>query len=436
MKKKMQKLLIFLLIIFNFQIIYSQNKKDKSSDKLEKECKDLGKNINRILSCSIKEINKAFNNISNEDVKDFATHLKKKIKITINEIDFEQDSVNGNSNDFKIKDHFNSEKSKKINKTFKVNPSTKLDLENKFGKIQITTWDKNEIAVDINIIARANSDQKAQEILDKINVDINEGNDIIYFKTKMESIYSKGGNKSFEINYTVNMPRNNALKVKNSFGDMFLGNFNGKTDIEVKYGGLRAEKLTSNENNLKVGFGSGSITYIKNGNLNISYSDFNLSSGGNIDLTSSFSDIKLEGIDILDIKNKYGKVEIGSVNSVTGSNSFADFNLKKLALGLDMKVSYCGAFEVRNIGKNFKNININGSFSHFDLDFDDGNAFNFDVNVSYGNADIDKNKAQFNISEKKNTSAYYKGRFGKGSSQGNVNIKSSYGDVSFQGNND
>ncbi len=436
MKKKMRKILIFLLIILNCQIIYSQNKKDKSSDKLKKECKDLGKNINRILSCSINEINKAFNNISEEDVKDFATHLQKKIKITIDEIDSEQDSINDYSNDYKVKNHYNLEKTKKINKSFKVNASTKLDLENKFGKVQITTWDKNEIAIEINIIARANSDQKALEILDKINVDISEGSDIIYLKTKTESIHSKGGNKSFEINYTVNMPRNNALKVKNNFGDMFLGNFNGKTDIEVKYGGLRAEKLSSNENNIKVGFGSGSVTYIKNGNLNISYSDFNLNSGGNIDLTSSFSDIKLEGIDILDIKNKYGKVEIGSVNSVSGSNSFADFNLKKLATGLDMKVSYCGAFEVRNIGKNFKNININGSFSHFDLDFDDGNAFNFDVNVSFGNAHIDRSKAQFNISEKKNTSAYYKGKYGRGSCQGNVNIKSSYGDVSFQGNND
>src|SRR6476661_8753086 len=62
---------------------------------------------------------------------------------------------------------FDAEKSKRINKVFKVNATDKLDIENSFGKIHINTWDKNEITVEVVMIARANSEEKAQEILDK-----------------------------------------------------------------------------------------------------------------------------------------------------------------------------------------------------------------------------------------------------------------------------
>ena len=431
MSKKLKVIIVFLLLVaFAPQHTYSQNKNSKNEKELQKELKILGNNLEKLITCGVGELNRALSKINEDDIKSLSKKIQKDcIKTLPGELD--------QSDYIQQDDLYTIEKIKKINKHFKVGPQTKLELENKFGKILINSWDKNEMTIDINIIARASSDDKATDILEKINIDIAEANDIISFKTKIESLNgnNKNANKSFEINYIVNMPRNNAIKIKNSFGDLVMSSHNGKTDIEVKYGGLKAEKILSNDNFIKLAFGSGSISYLKKGTLDISYSDFNLVNAGSVNLSSGFSDIKFGNIDNLDIKNKYGSVAIGSVKSISGTNSFADFKLDKLASGLDMKITYCGGFEIQNIARNFKLINIEGSYSRFDLDFGGGCSFNFDVNVHFGNADIDKSKADFNIAEKKSTSVYYKGKYGTGPGNGQVVIKSSYGNVSFQNNN-
>ncbi len=80
----------------------------------------------------------------------------------------------------------------------------------------ISTWDKNVIQVDVEMTATANSDEKAQHILDEIEVKENRSGSTIYFKTDIGDqnnhgdSWSKnkkdGNNRKFEINYTVHMP--------------------------------------------------------------------------------------------------------------------------------------------------------------------------------------------------------------------------------------
>src|ERR1700759_4662905 len=61
-------------------------------------------------------------------------------------------------------------KQRLINKSYPVTADDKLEIENQFGNVVISTWDKNEITVDIEISARANSEEKAQDIMNRIDV--------------------------------------------------------------------------------------------------------------------------------------------------------------------------------------------------------------------------------------------------------------------------
>jgi hypothetical protein len=326
------------------------------------------------------------------------------------------------------KGRFDVEKIRKISKVFKVGPSDKLEIENKFGKVHINTWDKNEISVEVAMIARANSEEKAQNILDRIDVKFNQSGNVISFRTELESINNKG-KQGFEINYTVSMPKENPLRLKNSFGDSYLANYNGKADLDIGYGNLKAEQLLGKENTIKVSFGSGSITALNNCRLNISYSKLNLGSGEVLDVKNDFSDIKIDRVGDLTIQSKYGNVKLGRVNNLQGSTGFSDFRIADLQDNLDMKVQYCGDFEVEKIARNFKSVNLDGGFSSFDLTFENPAAFNFDVKLAFGNLRLDKEQAQFSLMDKKNTSSHHIGKLGKATGGSNLKVKAQYGDV-------
>src|SRR6202000_1648139 len=72
---------------------------------------------------------------------------------------------------------------KLINKSYDVTADDKLSIDNQFGNVVVSTWDKPQITVDIEVSARASSDERAQEMMNKIDVkDSREGHDI-EFKT-------------------------------------------------------------------------------------------------------------------------------------------------------------------------------------------------------------------------------------------------------------
>ncbi|WP_439881371.1 hypothetical protein ACSX1A_19850 [Pontibacter sp. MBLB2868] len=292
---------------------------------------------------------------------------------------------------------YDSEKRKAIDKTFKVTKSDVLSIQNKFGKVHVNTWNKNEIKVRVDIIARASSDTKAQEILDKISVQENRQSSMISFKTQMEPMKITGkGDKSFEINYTVYMPEDNAIAVKNSFGDVYLANLKGKADISVKYGTLKTDRLSNNSNSVSLAYSSGNCGYINGGNINVSYSDMN----------------------------------VGGANGLQGSSKFSDFKIGDLGQELNLELKY-GSFKVDRVSKDIRKIMLESGFSPILLNFADNSAFNFDVNVQFADFKVDKSLVNVTSLEKGYTSAEYKGKFGGASPKGVISINSKYGDVKF-----
>ena len=292
---------------------------------------------------------------------------------------------------------FDEEKRKTFDKTYKVTEADLLSIENKFGKVHVNTWNKNEIKVKVDIIARASSDSKAQEMLDKITIQEKRDAKQITLKTQMEPMKVKGSsNKSFEVNYTIYMPEENAIAVKNSFGDVYLAALKGKADITVKYGALKTDRLSNSSNSVTLAYGSGNCGYINGGNVNVSFSDMSIS----------------------------------GTKGLSGSSKFSDFKIGDLGEDLKLEVNY-GSFRVDRVSKDIRKISLDSGFSPILLNFADNSAFNFDVNVQFADFKVDKSLVNITSLEKDYTSAEYKGKFGGTSPKGVISISSKYGDVKF-----
>jgi hypothetical protein len=329
---------------------------------------------------------------------------------------------------------YDSELSKKINRSFNVTASDKLAIDNRYGKVHINTWDKNEITVNIEILARASSDSRAQEILDMITVDEEKSGGVISFKTRIGKTGNNnwGGKSGYTINYTVSMPKKNPLQVKNMYGDMYLADYGGNGDLSLSYGSMKLGRL-SGENTVQLAYGSGSnsISQLRQGSLQLSYSKLTLEETDKLELNNSYSDINIGQAGNLNMSSKYGSVSIGSVNTIEGASGYSGFKIGSLADKLDLNLRYCSGFKIDNISPKFNSITLDGNYSSFDLNFAKNATFNFDVDLQYADLQVDKDLVVYKVVEKRNTSAKYEGKYGKSNSQGTVKIASRYGSVRF-----
>lgn len=324
------------------------------------------------------------------------------------------------------------ERSKKIEKTYKVGSQHILDISNKFGRVHINTWNKSQVDVNIEVIARGRNDERTQDILDQIDVAINDTGNLLKFVTELNGNMNNKNSETFEINYLVNMPMAIALKLKNSFGETYLADFSGELDLDVSYGELKADRLTG-KSNVRISFGDGEIDLMKSGNLTIKYSDVEIEELDNVKFEQGYSDVSIERANSLDLNCKYGDVSIGELVNVIGNVDFSEFTVDKLYNSMELETSYSGGFKVTEVSKDFKKIQLKGKFGSFKIGLEKGSNATFETSLKFCDLNYSGIDLDFNYKVKEDFKSEYKGKIGNGSG-GKISVTSSYGDVKFYEN--
>lgn len=321
------------------------------------------------------------------------------------------------------------EKTKKISKSYEVESNVKLDIKNTFGKVHINTWDKKTLTVDIEIIARMHNESRAQGLLDKIEVAIMESSSTISFETKLGNLKNRD-REEFEINYTVNMPKKNPLRLKNSFGSNYLGDLAGDNEINISYGDLRFQNLTGTSD-IKISFSDGTIRSIKKGEVEVKYSDVEIDEIEMAKFEQGFSDIEIRKAGTLDMTSKYGDVEIGVIKGIRGYVGYSEFSIDRLEVEMDLDASYSGGLTIDEVAKDFREVIIDAKFGDIRISFEEGANFRFDTEVSFSEFSYSGLPLEFDQKIKEDFKGRYKGKAGTGNG-GYVRIESSYGDIRFR----
>ncbi len=279
------------------------------------------------------------------------------------------------------------EKKKNINKSYPVNVNDKLSIENSFGDVVISTWDKNEIQVDVEIGTEGSTDQKAQKMLDEIVVNEERSGNTISFKTDVGDMNDHGnhkgkgrdGNRTFHIDYTVHMPAGNPLDIENSFGKIKTGDLKGEVSLTSKFGGLTTGKL-DNVDEIDVEFGEASIGQIHNGKITFKFN---------------------------------GKSHIEKVSGTAKINSEFSGNVQF------------------TVADNIEELMVNESYSTVKMIVSKDLSANFEIHTSFSSF---HNNTDFNIKEEKDDEddgprfdKDYSGKIGNGNAK--IKIKSSFGKV-------
>lgn len=248
----------------------------------------------------------------------------------------QHDNDNENDNNDKEK-KYQFVKKKAVNKSYNVSSSDKLNIQNSFGSVEVHTWDRNEIKVDVSIEVSANSDALAQKMLDRISVSDAQAGKEISFKTTIKDINTgKGDKTTMSTNYIISMPATNPVEIKNEFGATTLPDFKGEVDLTSKFGKLTTGNL-SNVKSIDVEFGKTNLGSIPGGILNIKYSKATIGRlTGNVKINLEFSSKVVLNLDnnlsSLDLKASYSTVNLKPIGdlpaSYTITTSFGSFKNK------------------------------------------------------------------------------------------------------------
>lgn len=317
---------------------------------------------------------------------------------------------------------------KTMQKSFSAAGNT-LKISNKFGKVHINTNKGNQIGVKIEMIVKANSKKKAEEILNTISIANTQSSGLISFETIFEKSIEMRGKTNIEINYTIDMPETSPLEVSNKFGNIYLANFSGKLNLKNTYGNTKTERIMgTNEKDLEIKFGNADISYLEQGTVYVAYGKYNLLAGKEVTLKSAYSNGEVGDINALQVKNAYGDIEIEKVSDLKGESHYGKFRVKNLNTSLAMKGAYNSTFKVEGIEKSCQNIEVNMKYSSSLFSFKADAGCQFVIDLQYGSFLGEKEKFEIQKKIVENSSSYYEGKFGK-SNQTKVRVSSRYGDI-------
>jgi hypothetical protein len=336
------------------------------------------------------------------------------------------------------------EQRRRISRSFRVAKAGQaFALDTRYGHVRVGTWNKPEMKVEAELIARAETAVGAEQLLSGLGVqwldyDARTGGVAVssQFGPALKGKCSGAGCR-YEINYTVWLPSTTALRITTSFADVAVaGDWQGSTQFMVNYGTLRTGRLNGAGNVVHIANGDATMPYAKQASLEADYARLRLDAGEVIELRTNYSDIDMGTVHDLTVHSKYGDVALGTVHTLRGSSGYSHFSVDKLSDGLDMAVRYCPDFEVRDMGANFRQITLDGGYSTIRLGFAEATpSFRFDVSTEQGQLLVDKKQVRV-ISEggKADGIADVMGIYGgrvPARGAGNVNIKVRYGTVRF-----
>jgi len=376
------------------------------------------------------------------------------------------------------------QRTKSFSKSYGIGRGEKVNVYNVYGNIIIKTWDKNEVKVDADIRAFANSESEAQSLIDNVSITSSKNGDEAIFKTQMEDRNSNWGNGSrngkrwrreVKIFMTVYLPSTVALTVSQQYGNVELPDFSGPTSLKVQYGKLVTGNL-SNSNNfisaqytsvdlqdvnkatIKQQYGSG-LTIASAGdlNLNAQYATVRIgdvkrnasikqqygsgltiaSVGGNLDLDAQYASVKVGVIKgDAGIKIQYGSgLNIEQVDNLSLTAQYAAVRVGRLTGNITAKAQYGSRFSVEKVEASSKIVNIDSEYLNVNLGFASNYGGSFNVDTQYGSLKAAEgiNVRRVGDDDERGSSSRkdYTGSIGKGGAS-NVKVSVRYSSATFK----
>jgi hypothetical protein len=327
---------------------------------------------------------------------------------------------------------------KKYHKEYSVTANSQLYLENKYGDIDVRNWDKNQVTIDVVITVKHHDRERAEKLLSFFDIEFSQEGDEIKAVTHIDSKFSKSNwslfdneSKEFSIDYTVNMPTDMDIELRNKYGDAFINELSGHVIVYIKYGYLKVNKLLRGKtkpcNEINICYSKAEVTEVNWLKLDMSYSRIEFETAKAIMVMSKYSKLYLNDSRSIVAESKYDTYHIGEVDNFvfTGAYGSLKFDQLNKTLKLDMKYTSC---RINYIPSGFEKINIENRYGDIKLGIDSNASYKIDGNAEYAKIHIPSGSKVSRIEE--NTKLSINGLVGTDPNTSSVvKINTKYGSI-------
>ncbi|ATL49454.1 hypothetical protein COR50_21000 [Chitinophaga caeni] len=277
-------------------------------------------------------------------------------------------------------------------KEFQLSPGGMVQLENRYGKVDIKLWDKNEMKANIVITGFGSSDKQAREMAESIDIEAGQNGNSL----KVATVYNAKGKKWWQgnlrgnikkqvnIDYEVYLPRNlSKLSIGNNFGDVLANELPFPTLISLNYGyyhvGTSKGLLTLHMNYVD----KSSITNADNVEVHCNYSDMKFDNVKRLKISANNGDFSVEKAEELSVDCNYGDMNLGSIGSLSISSNYTDYNVRELRTSGKFNTTY-GDIKIGRLGMQFKGIESDMTYSDLSIKIPSKLQFGIKARLTYG----------------------------------------------------
>jgi hypothetical protein len=323
-----------------------------------------------------------------------------------------------------------------------VTRESSLEVNNKYGTIHISSWDKDSASIRAEVKAFAGNHSKLNKMFEGVTINITE----TAFRVRAQTDFTQNINMLFEsfkgmtsklisydsrveINYYISIPEYLNLSIENKYGDVYMEDNTGNFSIKISNGSFKANSIGKGSS-LSLTFCDATINAITSGKIDASFSEITLGETGDLSINSISSryDIKIAGI--LRGESRRDKFFIDKVESLHGNSYFTDYNVNSLGKELNLTTRY-GSVNTDLIDKGFETVNINSGYTDISLGFDQSSSYNLDIkhnNVFLILPEKNVNTEKRVLNEDKKEYVTY-GTVGKNPGSTKVKIDATHGNV-------
>jgi hypothetical protein len=277
--------------------------------------------------------------------------------------------------------HAQNKLSKTIEKSISSNNINEIQLEHKYGDLNISGWEKDSISFVVNITVMHKKKEESKELLERIQLTIKTVGQLIHISTKLEEKNSSSFSRYFSktnpldfnkgnisIEYTLYIPKTKALSISNKFGDIIINDWNGKLSSNVEHGDVWIGTDLTNAT-IKMKFGKLKAQSVAYGNITLKNAELDLKSSENLTLNSNGSTITIGQVTALEIDSSKDNITILNTGSIRGDLDFTKIQLDTLVDEVDLKM------KITDI--KVSKIKVPEAFIHIDQESSD-----IDINIS------------------------------------------------------
>ena len=279
---------------------------------------------------------------------------------------------------------------KEFHEEYDANAQTRLILDNKYGNIDIKDWDQQKVKVDIVVRVNHSIPEKAEKALEYINVIFSTNGNEITVTTEIDSKFNRsnwGNDNEFEINYSVQMPKEVNLSLHNKYGNVFISELAGEAIIDVNYGKLTVNKLSrGNEKPLQsvdLAYANGcSISEADWLKANIKYSNLTIDKATAIVAYSKYSKLFVDEASSIVLEGKYDGYGFGKLANLVINTSYSGLKVEELNDKFAIISAYTDV-KIEHMPASFESIDINSKYGTVRVGLDESASYKLDGEASY-----------------------------------------------------